>query len=82
MFGNSCMEKIITINKFHFLIGNIWDQKLHHHAKKILSGSFMENQSNKDQLLSAWSEMLLIHLEKLHMTKCQIMMDLIENYNH
>jgi len=53
MFGNSCMEKIIIINKFLSLIGNIWDLEHLHHVKKISSGLFMENQLNKDQLLLA-----------------------------
>ena len=82
MFGNSCMEKKIIINKFLSLIGNIWDLEHPHHVKKISSGLFTENQLNKDQLLSAWSEMLLIHQEKLHTINAQIMMDQIENYNH
>ena len=76
------MEKKIIINKFLSLIGNIWDLEHPHHVKKISSGLFTENQLNKDQLLSAWSEMLLIHQEKLHTINAQIMMDQIENYNH
>jgi len=82
MFGNSCMEKIIIIKIFHFHIINIWEVKHLPLVKRMLFGLFMDNLLNRDPPQSVWLEMPWIHQVKLLMIKCQIMMVLIENFNH